>query len=48
MEGSEDAMPIKPNGALCKEREQIVQQDASGLILQFQYANGRTMLVIAG
>jgi hypothetical protein len=33
MEGSEVAMPIKPNGALCKVREQIVEDDASGLIL---------------
>jgi hypothetical protein len=48
MEGSEDAMPIKPNGALCKVREQIVEDDASGLILQFECANGRTRLVIAG
>jgi hypothetical protein len=48
MEGSEDAMPIKPNGALCKVREQIVEDDASGLILQFECANGRTRLLIAG
>lgn len=41
-------MPIKPNGALCKVREQIVVDDASGLILQFECANGRTRLVIAG
>ena len=41
-------MPIKPNGALCKVREQIVEDDASGLILQFECANGRTRLVIAG
>jgi len=41
-------MPIKPNGALCKVREQIVEDDASGLILQFECSNGRTRLVIAG
>jgi hypothetical protein len=41
-------MPLKPNGALCKVREQIVEDDASGLILQFECANGRTRLVIAG
>lgn len=41
-------MPIKPNGGLCKVREQIVEDDASGLILQFECANGRTRLVIAG
>jgi hypothetical protein len=48
MEGSEVAMPIKPNGALCKVREQIVEDDASGLILQFECSNGRMRLVIAG
>jgi hypothetical protein len=41
-------MPIKPNGALCKVREQIVEDDASGLILQFECTNGRTRLIIAG
>jgi hypothetical protein len=41
-------MPVKPNGALCKVREQIVEDDASGLILQFECANGRTRLVIVG
>jgi hypothetical protein len=48
MEGSEDDMPIKPNGGLCKVREQIVEDDASGLILQFECENGRTRLIIAG
>jgi hypothetical protein len=48
MEGSEDAMPIKPNGALCKVREQIVEDEASGLILQFECENGRMRLIIAG
>ncbi len=41
-------MPLEPNGALCRVREQIVEDDASGLILQFECANGRTRLVIAG
>lgn len=41
-------MPIKPNAALCKVREQIVEDDASGLILQFECIDGRTRLVIAG
>ena len=41
-------MPIKPNGALCAIREQIVEDLASGLILQFECQNGRTRLVIAG
>jgi hypothetical protein len=48
MEESEVSMPIKPNGSLCKVREQIVEDDASGLILQFECSNGRTRLVIAG
>ena len=46
--GSEVSMPVKPNGALCKVREQIVEDEASGLILQFECKNGRTRLVIAG
>ena len=41
-------MSLKPNGGLCKVREQIVEDDASGLILQFECTNGRTRLVIAG
>lgn len=41
-------MPVKPHGELCKVREQIVEDEASGLILQFECANGRTRLVIAG
>ena len=41
-------MPLKPNGALCSIREQIVEDLASGLILQFECTNGRTRLVIAG
>ncbi|HEY8249129.1 MAG TPA: hypothetical protein VIG70_00875 [Burkholderiales bacterium] len=41
-------MPIKPNGALCAIKEQIVEDLASGLILQFECHEGRTRLVIAG
>lgn len=41
-------MPLKPNGALCKVMEQIVEDDASGLILQFECDNGRTRLTIVG
>ncbi len=41
-------MPIKPNGALCAIKEQIVEDLVSGLILQFECQNGRTRLVIAG
>jgi hypothetical protein len=41
-------MPVKPNGNLCSIREQIVEDLASGLILQFECANGKTRLVIAG
>ena len=41
-------VPVKPNGAVCKVREQIVEDEASGLILQFECANGRTRLVIVG
>ena len=41
-------MPLKPNGALCSIREQIVEDVATGLILQFECTNGRMRLVIAG
>jgi hypothetical protein len=43
-------MPVKPNGALCAIKEQIVEDQASGLILQFECesGSGRTRLVIAG
>ena len=41
-------MPAKPNGALCAIREQIVEDLASGLTLQFECMDGRTRLVIAG
>ena len=40
-------MPIKPNAALCAIKEQIIEDLASGLILQFECENGRTRLVIA-
>lgn len=41
-------MPIKPNASLCAIKEQIVEDLASGLILQFECVEGRTRLVIAG
>ncbi len=41
-------MPLKPHGALCHVREQIIEDKASGLTLQFECENGRTRLVIAG
>lgn len=41
-------MPIKPNGHLCSIREQIVEDAATGLILQFECEKDRTRLVIAG
>ena len=41
-------MPIKPNGSLCAIKEQIVEDLASGLTLQFECENGKTRLVIAG
>jgi len=41
-------MALKPNGGVCGIREQIVEDIATGLILQFECSNGRTRLVIAG
>jgi hypothetical protein len=41
-------MPLKPNGALCRVREQIIEDPASGLILQFECDDGRLRLVLAG
>ena len=41
-------MPLKPNGELCKVLEQIVEDPASGLVLQFECSAGKTRLVIAG
>jgi len=29
-------MPLKPNGALCRVREQIIEVAPSGLTLQFE------------
>jgi hypothetical protein len=46
--GSEASMPLKPNGALCRVREQIIEDASSGLILQFECDDGRLRLVIAG
>jgi hypothetical protein len=44
----EAAMPVKPHGELCAIREQIVEDAATGLILQFECKGGRTRLLIAG
>ncbi len=41
-------MPLKPHGALCGIREQIIEDIATGLILMFECKNGRPRLVIAG
>ncbi len=41
-------MPVKPNGALCSIREQIIEDPATGLILQFECHGGAPRLVIAG
>jgi hypothetical protein len=41
-------MPLKPNGALCQVREQIIEDPASGLTLQFECHDGGLRLVIAG
>jgi hypothetical protein len=41
-------MPLKPNGATCQVREQIIEDTATGLILQFECSDGRLRLVIAG
>jgi hypothetical protein len=41
-------MAVKPNAALCAIKEQIVEDRASGLIMQFEFQEGRTRLVIAG
>ena len=41
-------MPLKPNGAVCAIREQIVEDVSSGLTLQFECSNGKVRLVIAG
>jgi hypothetical protein len=41
-------MPLKPNGALCRVREQIIEDAATGLILQFECDDGRLRIVLAG
>jgi len=41
-------MPVKPNGGLCQVREQVIEDPASGLTLQFECEQGRTRLVISG
>lgn len=41
-------MPLKPNGATCRVREQIIEDVASGLTLQFECDDGRLRLVLAG
>lgn len=41
-------MPVKPNGASCSIREQIIEDTASGLTLLFECENGRPRLVIVG
>jgi hypothetical protein len=41
-------MPLKPKGALCQVREQIIEDQASGLTLQFECDDGRLRLLIAG
>jgi hypothetical protein len=41
-------MPIKPNGAKCAIKEQIIEDPATGLTLLFECEDGRARLVIAG
>ena len=41
-------MPLKPNGLVCNVREQIVEDRATGLTLQFERNESGTRLVIAG
>jgi len=41
-------MPLKPNGTVCQVREQIIEDAASGLILQFECNEGRLRVVLAG
>src|SRR5207248_7715664 len=43
-----EPMPLKPNGAMCKVREQIIEDAASGLTLQFECDDGRLRIVLAG
>jgi hypothetical protein len=44
----EATMPVKPNGNICRIREQIIEDQATGLILQFECEDGKARLVIAG
>jgi hypothetical protein len=48
MRKARNEMPLKPNGSLCQVREQIIEDLASGLTLQFECESGRLRLVIAG
>ncbi len=41
-------MPVKPNGVVCGIREQIIEDEATGLILQFECHDGKPRLLIAG
>jgi len=41
-------MPLKPNGLVCNVREQIVEDRATGPILQFECSEHGMRLVIAG
>jgi len=41
-------MPVKPNGKMCHILEQIIEDAATGLTLQFECENGKARLVIAG
>ena len=41
-------MPLKPNGLMCHVKEQIVEDHATGLILQFECSDNGLRLVIAG
>src|ERR1041385_5956188 len=47
-EESESTMPLKPNGALCQVREQIIEDAASGLTLQFEGGDGPRLVARAG
>lgn len=41
-------MPVKPNGSKCAIREQIIEDQATGLTLLFECDRGSTRMVIAG
>ena len=41
-------MPLKPDGASCRVREQIIEDAPSGLTLLFECDGGRLRLLIAG